>query len=75
MNPALLTAGEVARLFGVDHKTVNRWANAGRLNYFRTPGNRLRFYTGEVEALLASERPWPHRSALTSPERGTQPPG
>ncbi len=72
---ALLTAGEVARLFGVDHKTVNRWARAGRLGHFRTPGNRLRFHAGEVEALLASDRSWPHRSALTSPGRGPQPPG
>jgi len=50
---ALLTLGEVAALFGVDVKTVSRWAQDGRLTYIRTPGGQRRFRETEVYALLA----------------------
>lgn len=48
----LLTPGEVARLFGVDPKTVSRWADAGKLDAMRTLGGHRRYRVGEVEALL-----------------------
>ena len=48
----LLTPGEVAALFGVDPKTVSRWATAGRLPSIRTPGAQRRFLESEVRALL-----------------------
>jgi len=48
----LLTPGEVARLFRVDPKTVNRWANAGRIGSLRTPGGHRRYREAEVLALL-----------------------
>jgi excisionase family DNA binding protein len=52
----LLTPSEVARAFRVDEKTVNRWADAGRLGrVVRTPGNRRRFHRSQVEALLNGE--------------------
>lgn len=38
-----MTPGEVAELFGVDPKTVTRWANAGRIQSFKTPGGHRRF--------------------------------
>jgi excisionase family DNA binding protein len=47
-----LTPGEVAALFRVDPKTVTRWAAAGRLGSFRTPGGHRRFHESEVRALL-----------------------
>ncbi|MEV8639313.1 BldC family transcriptional regulator [Streptosporangium sp. NPDC051023] len=50
----LLTPREVARLFGVDPKTVNRWADAGRLTFLRTPGGQRRYREGEVHALRSS---------------------
>ena len=34
----LLTPAEVATMFRVDPKTVTRWAKAGKLPSFRTPG-------------------------------------
>ena len=55
MDPAdeLLTPAQVAQLFGVDPKTVTRWADTGRLGFIRTPGGHRRFRRSEVTALLA----------------------
>jgi excisionase family DNA binding protein len=47
-----LTPGEVARLFGVDPKTVTRWAAAGKLRPQRTLGGHRRYRADEVGALL-----------------------
>lgn len=52
----LLTPGEVAELFGVDPKTVSRWADAGKLRAQRTLGGHRRYRAEEVERLLASAR-------------------
>jgi excisionase family DNA binding protein len=53
-----LTPGEVARLFGVDPKTVTRWAAAGKLHPQRTLGGHRRYRATEVQALLGEvERP------------------
>lgn len=48
----LLTPAEVAELFHVDPKTVTRWANAGKLRSFKTPGGHRRFYEADIRALL-----------------------
>jgi excisionase family DNA binding protein len=48
----LLTPSEVARMFRVDPKTVNRWANRGRISSLRTPGGHRRYREAEVLALL-----------------------
>lgn len=54
--PLFLTPKEVADFFGVNPKTVTRWANAGKLNgkvrIIRTPGNHRRFRTEDVKKLL-----------------------
>ncbi len=47
-----MTPGEVARLFGVDPKTVTRWAAAGKLRAMRTLGGHRRYRASEVRALL-----------------------
>ncbi len=49
---ALLTPGEVARLFRVDPKTVTRWARDGKLSSLRTPGGHRRFREEEVHRFL-----------------------
>lgn len=50
---ALLTPGEVAKLFHVDPKTVSRWAIQGKINgKIRTPGGHRRFLQSEIKALL-----------------------
>ena len=53
----LLTPQEVAMLFGVDPKTVTRWARAGRLNAIRTLGGHRRFLGSEVRALITPSIP------------------
>lgn len=47
----LLHPGEVAEEFGVDTKTVARWADAGKLKAVRTVGGHRRYPRSEVEAL------------------------
>jgi excisionase family DNA binding protein len=47
----LMTPAEAAALFGVDPKTVTRWANTGRLSSIRTLGGHRRFPLSEVLAL------------------------
>lgn len=47
----LLSPGEVARLFGVDPKTVTRWATRGALPSIRTLGGHRRFRESEVLAV------------------------
>ncbi|MDQ4130055.1 MAG: BldC family transcriptional regulator [Actinomycetota bacterium] len=48
----LLTPSEVARLFGVNPKTVTRWAEAGKLHAVWTIGGHRRYRASEVYALL-----------------------
>lgn len=48
----LLTPGEVARMFGVDPKTVTRWADSGQLHPVRTLGGHRRYHASEVHRLL-----------------------
>lgn len=52
---ALLTSSEVASMWRVDSRTVNRWAKAGKLGAIRTPGKRMRYRKDEVMALFAAE--------------------
>jgi excisionase family DNA binding protein len=49
----LLRPGEVAAIFGVNSKTVVRWARDGRLRCIRTPGGHMRIYAEDVRALVA----------------------
>ena len=48
----LMTPGEVAELFGVDPKTVTRWAAAGKLSALRTLGGHRRYRRDEVHEML-----------------------
>jgi excisionase family DNA binding protein len=50
----LLTPREVADLFGVDPKTVTRWAKAGKLMSIRTLGGHRRYRKSEVDELRAN---------------------
>lgn len=57
--PEVMTPAEVAAAFGVDTASVKRYAQAGTLRSFRTPGltghGHHRFYRAEVEALIAGK--------------------
>lgn len=53
----ILEPGDVARMLGVNPRTVKRWADDGRLPSFRTPGGHRRFYLSDVkEAVDAASR-------------------
>lgn len=53
---AVLTPGDLAKLFRVDPKTVSRWAQSGRVPCFTTPGGHRRFFVRDVRPLLGPER-------------------
>jgi excisionase family DNA binding protein len=47
-----IPVGEATRLLGVSPATLRRWADAGRLSVFTTPGGHRRFERSAVLALL-----------------------
>ncbi|MEV4096433.1 BldC family transcriptional regulator [Streptosporangium saharense] len=48
----LLTPGEVAHIFGVDPKTVNRWSLTGKIPSIRTPSGQRRYRQTDIAVLL-----------------------
>jgi excisionase family DNA binding protein len=54
-----LALGEASRRLGVDPDTLRRWADAGRIEVFVTPGGHRRFPRAAVEAMA------PHPSPAT----------
>ena len=50
-SPTMYSPGDIARLLGVNPKTVTRWCVEGRLAAYRTPGGHRRI---AESALLAS---------------------
>lgn len=65
-----LTLGEASRALGVDPDTLRRWADAGKIEVFVTPGGHRRFPRAAVEALVpAPPQPSRYRSldALGAP--------
>jgi excisionase family DNA binding protein len=51
----LLPPGEVARLFGVDPRTIGEWARAGKIGFRLTLGGKRRYWESEVRALIADQ--------------------
>jgi excisionase family DNA binding protein len=52
--PPYLKPGEVADLFHVNVKTVNRWAKEGKLPHLRTLGGHRRYDEATVRELAES---------------------
>lgn len=52
-----IPVGEATRLLGVSPATLRRWADAGRLTVFTTPGGHRRFERSAVLALLPRVAP------------------
>lgn len=51
-----LTLGQACRLLGVDESTLRRWADAGQVRTFRTPGGHRRFSRSDLDAWLTGRR-------------------
>jgi excisionase family DNA binding protein len=51
-----LTLGQAAAFLGAAQSTVRKWADAGRLEVFYTPGGHRRFRREDLDGFLASSR-------------------
>lgn len=51
-----LTTRDVARLLGVSHGTVRRWADDGLLPSYRTPNGQRRFSREDLDGFIKSRR-------------------
>jgi excisionase family DNA binding protein len=69
--PDWLSLGPAARLVGVDPDTLRRWADAGRIDVFITPGGHRRFERRALERMRAARhgRALPLASLGATPER------
>lgn len=47
----LYTSGEVAKIFGVDPRTVVRWEKEGKIKAFKTPSGQRRYRKSDVDKL------------------------
>lgn len=56
MQKDALTLGQAARMLGVDPDTLRRWADAGKIDVFTTPGGHRRFPRAAIEAIGARPR-------------------
>lgn len=57
-----LALGEACKILGVDPDTLRRWADAGKVEVFLTPGGHRRFTRAAIDALLPRPRRPDHRS-------------
>ena len=62
-----LTLGQAAAFLGAAQSTVRKWADAGRLPAFYTPGGHRRFRRADLEAFLAGPRGAPSAGRPSSP--------
>ncbi len=51
-----LTLGQACRVLNVDESTLRRWADAGQVRTFRTPGGHRRFAEGDVRAIVQGKQ-------------------
>src|SRR5438270_632142 len=54
MSTDVLSTRQVATLLGVGEATVKRWADAGEIECFRTPGGHRKFRLRDVTAIVAA---------------------
>lgn len=54
-NEMTVSIGEAAEKLGVSVKTVRRWADAGKINFERTPTGHRRFYLSDLVKLPSKE--------------------
>ena len=52
-----ITLGQACKLLGVNESTLRRWADAGHVRSFRTPGGHRRFSEDDLRILMAGQVP------------------
>src|SRR3989441_3049638 len=50
-----ITLGQACKLLGVNESTLRRWADAGHVRSFRTPGGHHRFSEEDLRSLVAGQ--------------------
>lgn len=50
-----VTLGRACAILGVDESTLRRWADAGRLRTYRTPGGHRRFSLANLQEIIAAQ--------------------
>lgn len=50
-----ITLGQACKLLGVNESTLRRWADAGHVRSFRTPGGHRRFSEADLKGLMAGQ--------------------
>jgi excisionase family DNA binding protein len=50
----VFTSSQAARYLGVSLATIRRWADAGHLGCYRTPGGQRRFSREQLDAFVGS---------------------
>src|SRR5580765_6352431 len=54
-SPRWVTLRRACEILGVDESTLRRWADAGRLRVYRTPGGHRRFSLINLEEMVAGD--------------------
>ena len=52
-----ITLGQACKLLGVNESTLRRWADAGHVRSFRTPGGHRRFSEEDLRSLVSGQTP------------------
>jgi excisionase family DNA binding protein len=50
----VFTSSQAARYLGVSLATIRRWADAGYISCYRTPGSQRRFSARQLDEFIAS---------------------
>ena len=56
-SPRWITLGQACKLLGVNESTLRRWADAGHVRSFRTPGGHRRFSEEDLRGLMSGQVP------------------
>lgn len=51
-NTRSYTPKEVAQIFNVHPRSVSRWADRGKLAFYRTPGGERRYYADPIDEMV-----------------------
>ena len=66
----VFTSSQAARYLGVSIATIRRWADAGHINCYRTPGGQRRFSRDQLDDFIASMQ---RRGAVAGGELTVEP--